>query len=167
MAVIDVGPGATNRATSGNSKLTWICLNNPANASGVLDTFEVWGLNGNLEGVKVGTFSQRDTNKFTSRDYESLGTVTYGSKQTFTGKNCDVVSGDYLGEYHTLYQIERDTSGGGGVYYYAADIFGAGETTCTLLSGNEVSIYATGATGGGGSLPLKNVFSRPFSGVFR
>ena len=122
MAVIDIGPGATDRASTFNFKYTWIGLNNPANDSGVLDTIEVYAVNNNIKETKVGTFSQRDTNKFTNRDYESLGTVTYGSKQTFTGLNCDVVSGDYLGIFYTDGQVERDLTGFAGVYYYSSNI---------------------------------------------
>jgi len=144
MAAIDIGPGATNRGTIYSSAgVTCVDINNPANDSGVLDTFEVWG-NGNLANCVVGTFSGSGTS-YDDRDFESIGAVTGGSKQTFTGKNCDVVLGDYVGTYFAGV-IERDTSGFLGVYLVAGQKFNSGAATYTLSANNAFSIYATGYT---------------------
>ena len=57
---------------------------------------------------------------------------------------------------------------GSGFYYKSGDQFGAGSQSFQLFDGDGIlSLYATGATVEAGSLPLKNVFGRPFSGVFR
>jgi hypothetical protein len=168
MATIDVGSGATNRGVYRNYGHSALDNNNPADGSGSLDTFEVYAVSGyNLEGFKIGTFSGSGTS-WTLRDYENIGNVTAGSKQTFTGKNCDVQTNDLLGEYHSNGRLEVDSSGFGGIYSKAStDVFALGGTqTYTLVNGYALSIYATGATAAG-SLPLKNVFNRPFSGVFR
>ena len=170
MAVIDIGPGATNRAA------TWsfdtfpgyvlIDYNNPANDTGILDTFEIYATT-DLAGVKIGTFSGSGTS-WAMRDYESIGSVTSGSKQTFTGKNCSVETNDVLAILASGGALERVTSGAGGCGYIALDTFADNDAhTYNALSGDAVSIYATGATAAAGSLPLKNVFGRPFSGVFR
>lgn len=144
MAVIDVGPGATNRGDA-RSERACVDLNNPANDTGSLDTMEFW-YSSNGSGVKCGTFYGSST-KYTSRDYETIGSVTSGAKRTFTGLSCDVTATDFLGAYWTSGNIESDTSGYLGVYSYTGgDPFGAGEITYSLLSGDAISIYATGAT---------------------
>lgn len=145
MAVIDIGPGATDRASNTViANRTYIDINNPANDTGVLDTFEVWS-NIGMNGFKIGTFSGSSTS-YTSRDVETLGTIDYGSKQTFTGKSCDVTSGDFIGCYMYTGQIERTTSGFAGVYNAEGDLFGTGTKTYAPLSGDALSLYATGAT---------------------
>jgi hypothetical protein len=149
MAVIDIGSDASNRS-SDFGVATFVTLNNPANDTGVLDTFEVY-LASNVSGLKIGTFS-KSGDYFTPRDFEGIGIASSGSKQTFTGKNCDVSSGDYLGVYYTEGKIDKDNTGGDGVYYYiSGDGFG-GTYIYTLLNGDIMSAYATGTTGGGATV---------------
>lgn len=144
MATIDIGPGATERAGNlpANTK-AFIMLGNPANASGTLDTFEIFAVYDTMNGTKLGTFHGSGTD-YTMRDYESIGNVNYGSKQTFTGKNCDVESGDFIGWFATYGWLSAATSGGSGVYWYAGDIFDGNSHTCTLWASNDGSVYATG-----------------------
>jgi hypothetical protein len=152
MAVIDIGPGAINRSGTWSFKTedsTIVDLGNPANDTGILDTFEIFA-NTTLSDVKIGTFSGSDTS-YDDRDYEIIGTVTASSKQTFTGKNCNVSSGDYLGIFATDGAIERATSGGASVYYKVGDYFGSGSNTYTLVADDVISIYATGATAAAGN----------------
>jgi len=146
MGAIDVGPGATNRASTSIGGSTNILVTNPANDSGTLTSFEVWAQS-NLASFKMGTFSGSGTS-YDDRDYESIGAVTAGSKQTFTGLNCDVVTGDFIGAHWTTGNMEAATSGGGGMYYVLGDKFGGGSATYALGSGYELSLYATGATAG-------------------
>jgi hypothetical protein len=153
MATIDVGLEASNRGSTAANAYTWIAVDNPANDSGVLDVFEVWLAAKASSGLKVGTFARSDTTDFTSRDYENIGSTNAGSKQTFTGKNCDVSTDDCIGIIcnSSFGTIERDTSGYGGIYYKDSDIFGAGKTTCRLVAGDAISVYATGATAAAGN----------------
>ena len=150
MATIDVGNGATNQSLIFGGGTTVVDLNNPANDTGTLDTFEIFtGYDGT--NLKMGTFSGSGSN-YTSRDYESIGNVTGGSKQTFTGKNCDVSTGDFLGYYCSVY-AKRLSSGGSGVYREIGDKFGAGLVTYTYNDADDAhSIYATGATSGGATV---------------
>jgi hypothetical protein len=147
MATIYVGPGATDRASSANTpaNYTFIDFNNPANDTGTLDTFEIYAYE-NMSSVKMGTFFF-DTPYYPNRDYESIGNVTAGSKQTFTGKNCDVVSGDYLGVGAGGGKLERDTSGYSSYVMDDADDFGTSNFQVYIeLDRDALSIYATGAT---------------------
>jgi hypothetical protein len=151
MATIDVGPGATDRGSYITYGNTVVDINNPANGTGTLDTFEIFAVSGyDLTNTAIGTFSGSDTS-YDDRDYETIGSVTSGSKQTFTGKNCDVSSGDFLGVYHSNGRIERDTSGYSGIYYKVGNKFNTGANTYGLYSGDAISIYATGETAAAGN----------------
>jgi hypothetical protein len=152
MATIDIGPGATDRASAyGNYTRTTLDKGNPANDTGTLDTFEIFA-NVNCTGVKIGTFSGSGTS-WNDRDYESIGNVTAGSKQTFTGKNCDVSANDLLGIFFAGdgAKLEFDLSGGSGVFYANGDLFGSGAQTYSSTADRALSIYATGATAAAGN----------------
>jgi hypothetical protein len=121
---------------------------NPANDTGVLDTFETW-FNENGAGVKMGTFSGSGTS-WDDRDYFTWGNVAAGSKQTATGQSVDVSTNDLLGTYCSSGNIKFEYSGGAGFLYYTGDKFGTGSATYTVYDADAViSIYATGDTGGG------------------
>jgi hypothetical protein len=143
---IDVGAGATNRADSaGLEGATFIDLNNPANASGVLDTWEFW-MAANAAGVEVATFYVVSETNFSTRDTETIGSVTSGSKQTFTGKSTNVTTGDYAGISGTGGAIERDSSGYSGCRYKVGDFIPCTNINFSgLYDGGAISIYATGS----------------------
>src|SRR5574343_417327 len=151
MGAIDVGSPAINRAaTIGANGTTDINYTNSANDSGVLNTFEVYAASG-LTSFKMGTFYGSGSS-FTYRDYESLGSVSAGSKQTFSGLNCDVSTGDYIGGYSTTGTYECDSTGGSGVYYVSGDKFSGGAASYSYYGSFNVSLYATGETASG--MPL-------------
>lgn len=141
---IDIGPGAVDRSNTGWAEYTVIDLANPANDTGSLDTFELW-FNSTGSGVKVGTFYGSSTD-YTSRDVETIGDVTSGSKQTFTGKDCSVTSGDFVGVYAAGGNIEWVELGGSGIYQKYGDQFGAGLQTYELYADDAISIYGSGET---------------------
>lgn len=81
---IDVGPGATDRSNhAGFATVTFIDLQNPANDTGTIDTFEVWAYTTMSGTNKVGTFYGSGTS-YTNRGGATIGTVTSGAKRTFT-----------------------------------------------------------------------------------
>ena len=140
---IDVGAGAAKYDINQSvDNYTFVDLTNPANAAGTLDTFEVWALE-NLQGFKIGTFSGSGTS-WNDRDYESIGNVTAGSKQTFSGKNCDVAADDRLGCYWTVGSVSCNTGGGSGVGYVAYEKFGGGANTYTIAANLMLALYSTG-----------------------
>ena len=83
------------------------------------------------------------------RDYETIGAVTGGSKQTFSGLSIDVVTGDFIGCFYATGLIERSTSGYTAIYRAGGDKFGTGSASYNLLAGDAISLYATGETAGG------------------
>ena len=116
---IDIGMPAIDRAFYLAGPRTAVNKGNPANATGIITTVEVWAY-ADMTNCEVATFYEETTNKLTTRDYEAIGTVTSGSKQTFT-VSLNVQTGDYLGIFYQSGAIERDTSGGDGVWYDSAD----------------------------------------------
>jgi|GEM_PF-1361509 hypothetical protein len=144
MGLIDIGPGATNRGSTFPTGNTLVDNNNWANDTGTLDTIEVWA-NSNLSNFKIGTFSGSGTD-YDDRDYETIGSITSGSKQTFTGLSIDVAANDKLGCYCSSGLLERDTSGFDNVYYVSGDKLGTGVNSYAIAAGDAISIYGTGAT---------------------
>ena len=149
MVDIDIGTGAVTTG-EGGWPATWnvIAKGNPANATGTIDTIEIYSAD-DLTDVKVGTFYGSGTS-YSNRDYVTIGSVTSGSKQTFTedsGSNTisiEVVEGDLIGIYWSSGFIEQETHSGVGFYYKSGDQFGAGEQTYTFIDGREISVYGTG-----------------------
>jgi hypothetical protein len=142
---IDIGPGATTRASAvsagGN---TIIDLNNPANANGVITSVEFYASSADLANCEVATFYLVSSGVYSTRDNEAIGTVTKGSKQTFS-VNLTVQTGDFLGFYCSTGSIYRDTDGYSGFLSKAGDNIPASSVgTWTTISGDAVSIYGTG-----------------------
>jgi len=140
---IDVGPGATDRSGRQDNG-TFIDITNPANADGTLDTWETWFAIDAGVGVKAATFVSAGGSDFYCRDFETIGSVPVGSKQTFTGLDIDVATGDYAGTYFSDGTIERNTSGGTGLYSKSGDQTDGGTDTYALDSTWSISIYGTG-----------------------
>ena len=155
MAVIDVGAAAIDRASNLPKEKTLIDKTNPANDSGVLDTFELWFWFYAVSDCLVGTFYGSGVSA-TSRDYADIGSVSVGSKQTFSGLSVDVASGDWVGLYTATGYVERSTSGGGDVLLIDGDQFGTGAQTYSSYPGNAISLYATGTTAAATSIKSVN-----------
>lgn len=161
MAAIDVGGAATDRGAGWGNGYTNIDATNPADGTGVLTSIEIWfatGVPDNADNVKVGTLSG-SPNTYTSRDYESLGdNILVGGKRTFTGLNCSVVTGDFIGAYFTGVNIEGDLTGGGGLYQSTTQVdwFDAAPHTYNLYANRIASCYGIGATSGWGNIAKVN-----------
>lgn len=151
MGEIDVGTAAIDRGTYKTQGYTRVLIANAANDDGSLDTVEIWAYM-DLSGAKVGTFFGSGTD-YTPRDYTLLGAVSSGSKQTFSGLDIEVESGDLVGLYCSGGMVESDSSGGDGVYQKSGDQFSAGQQTYVFDSGDTVSLYATGETASAGASP--------------
>jgi len=142
---IDVGSSAINRSGSFPSGFTLIDTANPANTSGILDKVEIWAAT-NITGFKLATFVSAGGGDYTCRDSVSIGSITAGSKQTFTGFSLQVQSGDFIGCYFATGSLEQDTTGAVDIYYTDAGDFTAPSTTTNFpwvdTPANAVSIFA-------------------------
>lgn len=143
---IDIGAGATY--TSGSDYVnsnTSVSTANPANDAGILDTIEAYFLAGyDGTSVKIGTFTNNGTLNYTSNDYESLGTVTSGSKQTFTGKSCSVSAGNYIGCYSNTGRLWTRAGDACGYTSTNVDYFDGQAHSYTNYANGSMGLYATG-----------------------
>jgi hypothetical protein len=99
---ITIGAEAKSRATGWDYEwVSRVQRDYQATATGKLTKFQVYlnSVANNGTNFLIGTFTLNSATSVTMRDYENLGTVVKGSLQTFTGKDCDVVTGDVLGSY--------------------------------------------------------------------
>lgn len=166
MATITIGSGYTDFGGTGGSGYSKLDPYIKANGTGTLDTFKVFFKNSGT-GVKLGTaYSSGGSGVYTVRDMENIGSVTSGSTQTFTGKTCEVSLNDNMWWYNGNGAESYASQSGNTNWYSLGDKSGSGSVTYNNGGSYKMSIYATGTTAAG-SLPLKNVFNRPFSGVFR
>lgn len=142
---IDIGAAAINRSFSGGGDITLVNKTNPANDSGIIDTIEMW-INTQIVNCEVATFYVVSGNNLSTRDTHAIGTVTAGSKQTFTGLNISVQAGDYIGIRFSSGYIEKDNSGGDGLWSVEGDKIPCTNVSFSLGEGNIISLYGTGTT---------------------
>ena len=153
--MVDVGLAATDRAVKYGPGLTLIDINNSADSAFTCSKVEVWfdADDNDADNVKVGSFFGGG-GTWENRDFATLGAVTRGSKQTFTGLSIDFQSGDMIGMWSednaATGVIEADASGFAGIEFIAGDQFGAGEVSgynTTSLADDGMSVFGddTGA----------------------
>lgn len=141
---IDIGTPAIDRGSFlATNNITFISVENPANLSGRITSIEIWAVV-EMTGVKVATFEEVDTNTFTARDSQLIGTVSAGSKKTFD-VDLDVQAGDYIGLCTTGGAIENDTSGSG-TWNTSGDQTGCVEQVFSFNADRTMSLYGTGIT---------------------
>lgn len=145
---IDIGSAAIDRASSSGAGYTRVDQNNPANATGTLDTIEIWA-NADMAGLDVATFLVVSGDNLSTRDTELIGNVTAGSKQTFSGLSIDVTTGDYLGSTWTSGNLEL-TFSGVGAWYIVGDYVPCTNQAFSTIADRTYSMYGTGTEAGGG-----------------
>jgi hypothetical protein len=145
MADIDIGSTAIDRASYHTNNYTWITDDNPANDDGTITSIEVWMYLA-ATAFEVATFIDEGSNVFSTRDSESIGSVTAGSKQTFSGLAMDVQTGDYIGWYDPVGKMEA-TSGGANVWAKYGDNIPCSSETFGPSSSKTQSLYGEGEAG--------------------
>ena len=108
---IDVGTPIIDRTNIGSPDYTLVAKDNPANATGIIHTAQVWAET-NMTGFRVGTFYVISGNVLKCRDSQLIGDVAAGAIRTFSGLSIAVVVGDYFGCYYPAGFIEIDDFGG-------------------------------------------------------
>ncbi len=150
MADIDIGSAAIDRNTYGTPGYTWIYNDNPANASGSITSVEIFAVSGyDLSDFEVAIFYIVSGANMSTRDYETIGSVTGGSKQTFSGLDMDVETGDFIGGYWSAGRLELGNASGVTYYYLSGDNIPCTDLTFSYASNYTGSIYGEGEVGGG------------------
>ena len=119
-------------------------MDNPANATGTIDTVEVWVFR-TMTTCIVGTLYLVSGDDYKCRDSESIGTLTQIGKVTTSGLSISVETSDYLGIYFDPGEIERDTTGYGGIWYVSGEhIDPNDQATYSSIATTAISLYGTG-----------------------
>ena len=153
MTAITIGYAATNRGSLELTTYTYVNggSNGLADGTGTITDVEIYFVT-DFDGadVKVGTWGEITVNSiYDNRDYATLGAVTSGSMQTFSGLSIDVVTGDSIGAYFSSGRIEAAASALGTVVYSAdsTDYFDYGTHTFDGYSaGHGMSLHGIGTT---------------------
>lgn len=162
MAVITIGAGASNYGVSQFGALrTALDITNPANGTGTITSMSFYFLV-SATGVKCGTFVGSGTT-YSPYDNEAIGDVTAGSKQTFTGLSCDVVSGYVIGIWCDTGEYSSGDTGSGVLYIDETDGF-SGTTEYNSFPGGKIAIEGTGATPASG-VEYNGITISEFNGV--
>jgi len=143
-----MGAPAIDRAGLLSGSNTIVSADNPANDTGTITSVEIWA-SSTLNDVEVATFFLVSGTNYTTRGTHTIGTVTGGSKQTFSGLEIPVQAGDLIGMFWPSpagQQLEIDFDGFAGRYYKAGDHIPCTNETFTLLGGDAFSIYGIGTT---------------------
>lgn len=147
---IDVGTAASDLGSTATAGYTYVDLANPSNAIGYLTSVEVWFRTTGV-GLKVGIFYGSPTT-YTCRSLVTIGDVTAGSKQTFSGFSIKIDLGDYIGFYWTSGGMAYAGSGGTTIYYALGDSIVINQkTNFTVLSGYRFAGYGIGSESQWGS----------------
>lgn len=138
---IDIGLEPVEGDNQGYANWTVVSQHNPANETGTIISVEIWA-KVNLVGCKVGIFYVVSGNNLTCRDYQTIGNVTAGSKQTFE-VNLDVEMGDYIGITYTSGTM---SSGNPDRWYVSGDQMTCVDKTFSTASSGAPHLYGTGTT---------------------
>ena len=149
---IDIGDEAINRSHYTDILTTTkVSAGNPANATGNIDTIEIWLNDYYSDGKAVwsGTFSASG-NTLTCRDSQNMGAIVRGSKKTITDLDISVNSGDYIGvkERSSATTVGLEVSiEGAGYWSYTGECIDASDSqTFGWTASRAFSLYGTGET---------------------
>ncbi|MFA5436359.1 MAG: hypothetical protein WC372_10025, partial [Candidatus Neomarinimicrobiota bacterium] len=142
MGVIDVG-GFPAKFGRWNTARTILGNWNAANDTGYINYVEIQLDLYSATASKIGTFSGSGTS-WDDRDYENTGAITQGSKQTLSGLDITISSGDIMGFYSADGSIAYGNQTGGYLLDVSGDKFGSGSATYSSNTNVTVLLYATG-----------------------
>lgn len=114
-----VGCEAINENSGqGNAAITCVNKSYPALYSGTIRQVAIYA-DVNLSNVQVASFFIVSGNNLSTRDYETIGSVTAGSRKEFN-VNITIQAGDYIGIYFSAGTISSDNSTGKSVGLWIA-----------------------------------------------
>lgn len=143
MALIDIGSPATARPSNTTSGYTYVNTENPANATGKINVIQIYCIIA-LEDCEVATFYIVSGDYLSTRGTHTIGTVTAGSKQTFSGLDIDVEIEDYIGIHYTGGNIRQDEEGYLGKLNRFGDYIPCTNQLFFLEEGDTLSLYGIG-----------------------
>jgi hypothetical protein len=144
----DIGVTDDIAAYASAAGLTQISLDNPATASGIIDTIHIYEGNHStyFDDLSVGTFIDNGGGNYTCRDSVSIGHVDAPTGAVdIAGLNLAVSAGDYIGFYCSAGTIGWVVNGYSGEKLYSGNGCSDGFSfhSPTLANTNGISIYGS------------------------
>ena len=135
-----IGEEPKNRSSWIAGGRTIINKGNPARYSGTIENIGIRSYS-TLYNVQIATFYKTGTDCFSTRDYQTIGTVYGGSAREYL-VNLYVRAGDYIGMYFTgsSQAMERDLSGYAGIWHQNLDNIPCTNRHFDLISGDAISL---------------------------
>lgn len=107
---VTMGSPAIYRASPAGSGYTYLDRNGAANETGTITSFQFYFLTA-ATGVVVGAVTKLSYYAYNPRNSVTIGNVSSGSTQTFSGLNCPVVVGDNIAYYCASGALAYDAAG--------------------------------------------------------
>jgi hypothetical protein len=150
---IDVGSAPNVRSTNNQFDETLIDYNNPANATGTIDTVQLYCQFACTGGLEFAAFTDEGSNTFaTNGDTDGSNlTAAADTQETYTSAGDDftafaIATGEYIGCHGDDGFIYRDDSGGAGIQVtWNTDNIPCTSTVFSLQAGDIMSLYGTGS----------------------
>ena len=138
MANITIGNAATNRGGIVGTGATYVDYNSPAGASGTVNVVQFFVYDTLYDAV-VAIYQDMTSNNFKVKDTETIGTVTGGGTNTFTGLDLSVESGEYIGLYFSAGYLDTDDEGS--TYSAVGSKTEVGTTYALSWSSDTISLF--------------------------
>ena len=155
---IDVGSTCQERASTTNDEWTVIVSENPANATGTIDTVCVHSRVGyGMSGIEYASFADEGSNVLSSNGDTNGSNLSANGQVTHTAAGDDFVAfainvDEYIGVYWAAGRLRATSSGEAGIWGKSGtDWVPATSQTFSWSAGYTESVYATGTEAGGGS----------------
>lgn len=115
---IAIGAPAVEGDTQFTQDWTWVNIEGPANASGIIDTVKIYATEGDsLVGCFVGIFYVVSGDTLKCRSAVEIGAVAGGAERTFPELSLAVEVGDYIGLYYSEGAIRYRNTVGAGLWH--------------------------------------------------
>lgn len=165
---IDVGFPAIYRGRNTGAGYTRYFLENPANATGTITQAEVF-CNPGCTKLKIGVGYITSGTTIAPRGYTTLGNVSGGAKQTFTGLSIPCQTGDIAGNYSDTNVLDYDIGSGSDDQYYVSGDYIESTQSYTFEAASKVriSLYMTGTETATGHPTIKRLGGVPYAALNR
>lgn len=159
---IDVGVGCNNLSHSVSNGFTRVAVNNPANATGTIDSVCVWA-NSNMTGIEYASFIDEGGNVLsTNGDTNGSNLAAAAGQQTTHTAPGDfsafaISSGEHIGIWWTGGALDRDITASSPAWLDGGDQVPCISSQFTYEENRELALYAVGAEVAGVTITLTKV----------
>jgi hypothetical protein len=144
-----IGHGAFDMDSDWAAGWTLVDKRDPATENCNIDNLKIFA-NSNLSDCEIASFADEGGNTLSTNDSEAIGSVTAGSVQTFSGLDMDFLTGEYSGYYASSGTIEKNNTGGVGLWYAHADYIPASSDSFSAIANYTIALWVYKSPSAGG-----------------